>query len=92
MVVNGSWWELVRESQWKSVEVYMVVCGIRRKNKDASEGRWKSVEAAGSIRKVWKFMEVYGRSWRCWKSVDISWKSYGSYWKFMKLVEAGGSI
>ena len=45
----------VRGSQWKSVKVYMVVCGRRTENMVASESRWKAVEVH-----VWKYMEGIG--------------------------------
>ena len=54
-VVSGSQYKSlemnmeVRVSQWKWVEVYMVVCGSRRANMKASGSRWKSVEVTESL-------------------------------------------
>ena len=50
------------------------------------------MEVTESLINLCKFKAVYGSSWKYWTSVDILWKSYGSYWKFIKFVQAGGSL
>ena len=77
----------VRGSQRKSVEVYMVVCGRRRKIE-------KVVEVDGSRRDlldVYENVEVHGSLWKLVEVLEVGGHFMKVSWKLLEVYETRGS-